>query len=616
MRRATWHLHCSTTVSRTLPIFKELEHAIHRLPRDLSPSRPGGCVLARTAGSRACRSADTCRRRSSSASGSSAAGARRARGDARDRARQRLLRLRHGRAHGGHPDCAPGLLRSDATTPGRSRPHPGQLRRPRHARIQHRARPEARRRGQEVSRRPRLPRGPHQHHQLRQGATPRFGRGRIGLAGEPPRRSDPEAGPDGRFQHRVAVKGLPVRSIAVLLLLGCLVCAGAAGASEPVITVTVTPGARYQAGWLHSFFLGEHWREAWATPIEVPVLDLGTFDGGLRPDSQGGGLETKNLHFKSENGHTWAFRSVDKDPTRVLDPDTRESWLGDLYQDETSSAQPYGALVVPSLLDAAVVLHSTPQLAVLPDDQRLGEFQQHGGMLGLLEQRIERDLDGATKVADTITLFERLEKRSDERVDARAYLRARLIDILVGDWDRHVDQWRWARYDRDGERIWEPVPRDRDQAFSRFDGVVPSISEYYTKQLSGFGESYVAIDKLTFSGRYIDRRFLTSLEAAEWEAVTNELTAKLTDTVISGAVHRLPEEIYQKEGAAIEHALRSRRDALAAESREYYRLLADQVDVRGTAQNDEFKIDREASGAVEIAIYARDQRAPYFHRTF
>src|SRR3954465_428408 len=114
-----------------------------------------------------------------------------------------------------------------------------------------------------------------------------------------------------------------MRLRASLILSGvCVVCAGAARAGESGRTVTVAPGARYRAGWLYSFFLGAHWRNVWTTPIDVPVLDLGTFGGGMRPIRLGGGLETKNLHFKSADGRVWAFRSVDKDPTRVLDPDT------------------------------------------------------------------------------------------------------------------------------------------------------------------------------------------------------------------------------------------------------------------------------------------------------
>src|SRR5438309_2435493 len=76
------------------------------------------------------------------------------------------------------------------------------------------------------------------------------------------------------------------RRALMIVLTGCLVCARRGEGAEPAEaarTKTVAPGARYQAGWLYKFFLGEHWREAWTTPIEVPVLDLEKFDGGLRP---------------------------------------------------------------------------------------------------------------------------------------------------------------------------------------------------------------------------------------------------------------------------------------------------------------------------------------------
>ncbi|TMA12299.1 MAG: hypothetical protein E6J84_13130, partial [Deltaproteobacteria bacterium] len=81
---------------------------------------------------------------------------------------------------------------------------------------------------------------------------------------------------------------------------------------------TLAPGPRYEAGWLTRFFLGSQWRDLWTTPIEAPVLDLQSFDGGLRPERRGGGQQTTSLRLQSGNGHTWSFRSVDKDPTRML----------------------------------------------------------------------------------------------------------------------------------------------------------------------------------------------------------------------------------------------------------------------------------------------------------
>jgi len=247
------------------------------------------------------------------------------------------------------------------------------------------------------------------------------------------------------------------RSIAALSVVAAGSAAAAPSNEAPgsvTRTVTVIPGAHYQAGWLHRLFLGAHWREAWNTPIDVPVLDLDTFDGGLTPDRQGGGNETFSLRFKSAKGRTWVFRSIDKDPKRKLDPETAAGWIGDLAQDFISGAHPCASLIVAPLLAAAGVLHATPQLAVMPDHPRLGEFREKfAGILGGIEERIEHRIPGVTKVEETISLFERLEKRSDERVDARDYLRVQLIDILVGDWDRHEDQYRWVRFDEPDGRV-------------------------------------------------------------------------------------------------------------------------------------------------------------------
>jgi len=389
--------------------------------------------------------------------------------------------------------------------------------------------------------------------------------------------------------------------------------AGAHGEATEVVdsarTETLAAGPRYQAGWLRRFLLGAQWRELWTTPIEVPILNLESFDGGLKPERRGGGQQTKNLRLQSGNGRAWVFRSVDKDAKVMLDPQTRESAIGDVVQDLTSTLHPGGALVVAPLLEAAGVLHATPQLAVMPDDPRLGEFRSaFAGMLGLLEERMERGVPGGGKVADTIDLLVRLDERAGEEVDATDYLRARLIDILVGDWDRHLDQWRWIRFEEGGKQPWRAVPRDRDQTFSRFGGVFPFLIEYYTKQITSFHASYPAIDKLTFSGRFTDRRFLVWLDAPAWEGITTDVVARLTDEVISDAVHRLPAAMYAKGGLELERVLRARRDGLAQASRDFYLLLAARVDLRG-AEGETLALKRMAGGDLEVA-------SPRFRRTF
>src|SRR5207247_8121067 len=288
-----------------------------------------------------------------------------------------------------------------------------------------------------------------------------------------------------------------------------------------------------------------------------------------------------------------------------LPPELRATFARSIIQDQISSAHPGGPLVVAPLLDAAGVLHAEPRLVALPDDARLAGFDcVHAGMLGMIEERPtgppdnEPGFAGAAEPAGTQRLFEHLENDADHRIDSRAFLAARLMDVFIGDWDRHHDQWRWARFDSGEVHIWRPIPRDRDQAFARLDGFLVWLTGFYWPQLVGFGDDYPSIWRLTLAGEVPDRRLLQDLEKPVWDSVARTLQARLTDSVIDGAVRRLPPEYLQKNGAALTRALRRRRDHLPQISDRYYALLVQVVEIHGTDERDLAEVERLAGGRV------------------
>jgi len=57
-------------------------------------------------------------------------------------------------------------------------------------------------------------------------------------------------------------------------------------------SVTIVAGPDFAAGGFHRWLLGDNYREEWTTPIKVPVLDLHSFGGGLKPTKKGGGAQT------------------------------------------------------------------------------------------------------------------------------------------------------------------------------------------------------------------------------------------------------------------------------------------------------------------------------------
>lgn len=414
---------------------------------------------------------------------------------------------------------------------------------------------------------------------------------------------------------------------ALALIAGLVAAPDAAGQladPDTVGIVTTAAGERYRAGPFHRWILGRHYRDLWTMPVRVPVLDLEETAGGLTPTRTGGGMQTRSLRFMGEDGREYAFRSVDKDPSPVLDTLLRETVVADLVQDGISAAHPYGALVAAPLLDAVGILHVDPQLRVMPDDPALGEFREEfAGMLGLIEERPDENEGDRTSFRDTERvissegLTDRLDEGPDDRVDAREYLKARIMDVYLGDWDRHRGQWRWAIYDDDEPRRWLPVPRDRDQAFSKFDGVATRIVSLYMPQFVRFEDDYPPITSLHWNARAIDRWFLAGLDRQAWDSVGAAVQDALTDDVIEQAVFQLPVEIYELDGEDLASTLRSRREKLPEAWDDFYRLLADKVDVRATDADEHVVVSRDDSGSVLVTMSVPGEvEQPYFQRRF
>ncbi|HET6779252.1 MAG TPA: BamA/TamA family outer membrane protein [Gemmatimonadales bacterium] len=386
--------------------------------------------------------------------------------------------------------------------------------------------------------------------------------------------------------------------------------------------VVSAPGPRYDASGLHGFLFGKEYRSLWSTPISVPLLDLRGFAGGLKPVSKGGGQQTKSLLLVAEDGREFFFRSVDKDPSATLPAELRSTVAGDVVRDQTSSAMPTAPLVVGRLLDAAGILHGNSRLFVLPDDPLLGEFRaEFGGLMGFLEERIGGSSPAAAhwkeakEIINSDSLLARLARGPEDRVDAPAFLTARLFDLLIGDWDRHAGQWSWALFDDKSPRRWVPIPQDRDQAFAKYDGVLLTIARQTAPQLTNFGSGYPYIPGATWNGRDLDRHLLVGLDWPVWESTATRLQAALSDAVIDEAVRALPSKHYQLGGPALSAALRSRRDGLLEAARDYYRLLAKEVDVHGTDRADEARVMRQEDGTVEVTL-SSGAAEPYYTRRF
>jgi hypothetical protein len=391
-------------------------------------------------------------------------------------------------------------------------------------------------------------------------------------------------------------------------------------------TVRLAANPKYRASGLRRLIMGPNYRRLWATPMEVEVLDLKSFAGGLTPTKKGGGKQTKSLRFEAADGREFRVRSVDKDPEAALPPEYRDTFIEWVAQDQISAANPAGPMIAERLEEALGLRPVAHKFVVVPDDPALGEFRKEfGGMLGILEEKprtktpVTKGFEDVEKLYDWDEVWPRMvDERPADRIDARAYLRARLLDMLIGDWDRHQRQFSWARVR--GQDLLQPVPEDRDQAFAKFDGVIMAIARLGQPRFVNFEEKYPEVMGLTWAARFMDRRVFGDMDAAAWDQVVREVQEALSDRVLDEAVHRMPPEYYRVVGPKMLEKLRVRRRRLPEFARRYYAAMAREAEVWGTNQADVADILKNADGSVQITLSARDEsgpaRTPYFQRVF
>jgi hypothetical protein len=394
----------------------------------------------------------------------------------------------------------------------------------------------------------------------------------------------------------------------------------AAGLRKPV---PVVAGPDYGAGRIRRFLLGAGYRKLWGAEIDVPVLDMGRFAGGLRATEESGSKQTKGLKLTAADGREFRFRSVDKEPSRNVPDSLQTPTVNALLDDQNSALYPAAGITAAALAAAAGIPHTAPVLVVLPDDARLGKFRKEfAGVLGTLEIYPDErpgDRPGFNRfvdVVDTEKLAERLNESGNDQVDARGYLAARLFDMLINDWDRHPGQWRWGTRDRNAPRRWHAIPLDRDRAFSDYGGALLRIARVRATKLAAFDGDY-SVSGLTGSAEALDQRLLAGLERTAWDSVANGLRARLSDAAIAAALQKMPAEYRKLSADPMNQVLLTRRDKLPTIAAAYYLKLAKIVNLHGTDAADELTVRQLDAGLVEVTLAPRTPgAAPYFRRTF
>jgi hypothetical protein len=397
---------------------------------------------------------------------------------------------------------------------------------------------------------------------------------------------------------------------------------------DSLVTVHLD-GEVFQAGKVKKALFGKNYRQEWITPVTVSVFDLANEKGGLKVLKRGGGDQTASLRLQDRNGKEWVLRSLEKDVSNVIPESIRMGMAEDVVNDQMSASLPWAAIAVPGIADAAGIFHTNPRVVYLPKDPLLGEYLDYVKEgLYLFEERPEGNRDDilsfgqSKKIVSTDEMMEKIKQDPDHVMDQEHFLRSRLVDMLISDWDRHEDQWRWATFKENGKTIYRAIPRDRDMAFYVSEGFLIRLSSKppFLRKMQGLDYHVKDLKGLNYQARHLDRRLLNEMSLEEWVKTADYLRSKISDSVIVNAIHDMPEQIAAINGNQIIAKLKSRRDDLTQSAVSYFNIINSKVDIIGTDEPDIFLVERINDNQTKVTVFSKAKNgslsAPCYQRTF
>ena len=371
-------------------------------------------------------------------------------------------------------------------------------------------------------------------------------------------------------------------------------------------SVSQIADTRLRTSGFRTFLMGKNYRDEWTTPVKAPILDLKSLN--ITSIKEGGGKETRSLHIEEDSAKKFDLRSVEKFPENAVPSELRKTVFEKLALDGLSASYPYGVLSMGILSHAAHVPFLMNQLAYVPDDSALGEYRsKYKKSLVFMENSGDPATGGSpSKKIKTIStehlLFEL--RNNHNRVDQFAILRARLLDNFVMDFDRHEEQWEWYAVDSGENKIYYPIPKDRDQVFFKSEGLLPKLlkKKSLLPELQGFGKKAKDITTFNRAALNFDHFFLNELSEDDWSRQIDSFLNSMSDSVIEAALNKQPPEIQKYSAKKIVEVLKEKRSYFKTEMMRYYRFLSRTVSIVGTDDAELFSISQNEHGIVLVMV--------------
>lgn len=392
--------------------------------------------------------------------------------------------------------------------------------------------------------------------------------------------------------------------------------------SGSIIQKSIYSQALKKRSGIYNNLWGEHFRELYSTPVSVKTTMLSAIFGGAKVVGQADSFhglyiedkQGKQYLLKPLGGST-SFLQSDFFQEMYNKADFKDTYLDQFIGDAYTIINPYTFLVSDYLAKESGLNSNNPRLYYIPAGTYSDTIADGSGIQNRLVSIIDvPEPDSYKNIITTDSLLSILQEDKSYRVNQQLYIRERVFDMLIGDWNKIPENWNWLSYEDSTGVIYQPIVIDRSHAFTKVDGFLfkQMLNVLALGFISNYEEQLNDVKKFNSLGFTLDVALTAQSDKAVWLNEARYLKDKLTDEVIDNAFLKLPNAIHGKGIEGIKDKLKKRRNALDDIAGRYYDVLQYNPVITGTNRNDSIIINKYGSDSVRISIYDRQSGTSVF----
>lgn len=401
---------------------------------------------------------------------------------------------------------------------------------------------------------------------------------------------------------------------------------GLPGQNDSVVHKSIYPLSTKNKSKLYNWMWGTHYRNLYTLPITAQAVTLNSFSGGVEvvdqmADFHGLLLENKQQQqfmLKPLGGST-SFIESDFFREIYNEKEFKGTYLNEFIGDAYTIINPFTFISADYMARQSGLSSNNSRIYYIPPLTTRDTVADGSSIEGKLVSMIDvPDLNTKTNILTTEELLRKIRENKLYRVDQHLYIRERLFDMLIGDWNKIPENWNWLAVPVDDGILYTPVVIDRNHAFTKVDGILfkQMLKVLTLGFISDYNATFKDLKKINKLGFDLDMALVSQSDESVWLEEARYLKAIMTDQLIDEAFSKLPAGIDTIETGHLKWKLKQRRDRIEKAAASYFALLQRNPVITGTDRRDSIIADRYGSDSLRLRIYDAGHPQPVFDRRY